>query len=128
MSLKPTILIIEDSKAVQAAYAESLQDRAVVLPAYTHQEAIIAFNSNQHIDGIIVDGMVPTATEGSLAEPVSTVGVISFICKLGFTGPIMAITASPILQQPMLEAGATSFHLKDEKGLLATIRAMIDGL
>lgn len=95
-----TVLIIEDDEAFSAEYARRLPGYTVVR-AYTHWEARALYMVNiDNTVGIIMDGALG-GTE------LNTLELIRWIRRTGFTGTMIAASASSDYRDLMVVAGCT---------------------
>ncbi len=126
--MKPTVLIVEDSRDIQKLYEEFLIPHAEILQAFDQESARKLFTDRHPIDCVIMDGNVPATSDGSLSQVTrSTDGLIQFIRATGFVGPILAVAGDPRSEELMLAAGCSEFHVKNERGLMDKLISTVGG-
>lgn len=124
--MKPTVLIVEDSRPIQKLYVDALGERAVLLQAYSQEEARKFFTDISLIACIIVDGNVPVTNGGSLGRSSrSTVALIKYFRTSGYTNRILAVAGDPKDMPAMISAGCDVFYVKNERGLLGKLNQAI---
>jgi len=94
--MQAKVLIIEDDKIIQSAFAAILRGKVIILSAFTIEQAEELFESNPDIHIIAVDGEVPRGTP--------TISLVVKIRKT-FTGPMIAISNHPDNRAKLLRAG-----------------------
>lgn len=93
------VLVVEDEVALQNYFTRVLQGKAEVLRARTVAEAERLFAANQDVGAIALDGCLVAGKDELTTLPLAE----KF--RESFSGPMIAMSSSPVYRAKLLEAG-----------------------
>ena len=93
------VLIVEDEKRWQENYKQDLDDKVLIISAFTIEEAQRCFAENPDIKAIIMDACVP-------GDRPTTLPIVRKFRET-FFGPMIAASSDPDYREDLVSAGCS---------------------
>ncbi|HPW34654.1 MAG TPA: hypothetical protein PK367_02775 [Candidatus Paceibacterota bacterium] len=113
---KPKILILEDSRELQASFYDALEGYGFeLLQAFHIQDAIVMFDANLDVALIATDACIEKG------EVLDAKKFITHVVRRGYTGPFVAMSSEVNFLRKLMEMGC-NVECLNKSGLPRIIR------